>query len=75
MERGRGVISLTENGRLFEGYARQIAHWYDVAEKAFHPDPLALRPQVVEPVNLRLDDGSEARVWASGRDIHIELKK
>ena len=75
MERGRGVITLTDNGRLFEGYARQIAHWYDVAEKAFHPDPIALHPKPVEPVSLRLDDGSEARVWTSGCDIHIELKK
>ncbi|MBQ6016179.1 MAG: LysR family transcriptional regulator [Bacteroidales bacterium] len=74
MDRARGEIALTENGRLFEGYARQIAHWYDVANKAFNPDPLAIHPKAVEPVRLRLDDGSEAEVWASGKDIHIELK-
>lgn len=74
MERARGEIALTENGRLFEGYARQIAHWYDVANKAFNPDPLAIHLKAVEPVRLRLDDGSEAEVWASGKDIHIELK-
>ena len=74
MERARGEISLTENGRLFEGYARQISHWYSVADKAFHPDPLAIHPTPVAPVRLKLDDGSEASVWASGRDIHIELK-
>ena len=74
MERARGEIALTDNGRRFEGYARQIAHWYDVANKAFNPDPLAIHPLQVEPVRLRLDDGSEAEVWASGRDIHIELK-
>ena len=74
MERARGEISLTEQGRKFEGYARQIAHWYDVADKAFHPDPLALHAKDGEPVRLKLDDGSEAEVWASGRDIHIELK-
>jgi DNA-binding transcriptional LysR family regulator len=74
MERSRGEIILTEQGRLFEGYARQIAHWYAVADKAFHPDPLALHPKAVEPVRLRLDDGSDAEVWTSGRDIHITLK-
>ena len=74
MERARGEITLTENGRLFEGYARQIAHWYAVADRAFHPDPLALNPQPVKPAVLKLDDGTEAEVWASGSDIHIELK-
>ncbi len=74
MDRARGEIALTENGRRFEGYARQIAHWYEVANKAFNPDPLSIHPQTVEPVRLRLDDGSEAEVWASGKDIHIELK-
>ena len=75
MERARGEIALTENGRLFEGYARQIAHWYAVADTAFHPDPLALHPQTEKPAVLRLDDGRTAEVWASGSDIHIELKK
>lgn len=74
MERARGEISLTENGRVFEGYARQIAHWYAVADRAFHPDPLALHPQPEKPAVLRLDDGRTAEVWASGSDIHIELK-
>ena len=74
MDRARGEISLTENGHRFEGYARQIAHWYDVANKAFNPDPLTIHPKAVEPVRLRLDDGSEAEVWTSGKDIHIELK-
>ena len=75
MERARGEIALTENGRLFEGYARQIAHWYAVADTAFHPDPLALHPQTIKPAILKLDNGTEASVWASGSDIHIELKK
>lgn len=75
MERARGEITLTENGRLFEGYARQIAHWYAVADTAFHPDPLALHPQTIKPAILKLDNGTEASVWASGSDIHIELKK
>lgn len=75
MERARGEISLTENGRLFEGYARQIAHWYAVADSAFHPDPLTLHPQAVKPAVLKLENGAEASVWASGSDIHIEVKK
>ena len=74
MERTRGEISLTDDGRLFEGYARQIAHWYAVADRAFHHDPLALHPQPEKPAVLRLDDGRTAEVWASGSDIHIELK-
>ena len=45
MERARGEISLTPDGERFLGYARQIQHWYSVADKAFHPDPLALHPQ------------------------------
>jgi molybdate transport repressor ModE-like protein len=74
IERTRGEISLTDDGRLFEGYARQIAHWYAVADRAFHPDPLALHPQPEKPAVLRLDDGRTAEVWVSGSDIHIELK-
>ena len=75
MERARGEIALTENGRLFEGYARQIAHWYAVDDRAFNPDPLALHPQTIKHAILKLDNGTEASVWASGSDIHIELKK
>jgi len=74
MERSRGEIALTENGRIFEGYARQIAHWYSVADRAFHPDPLALHPQRVTPAVVKLDDGRTVEVWGSGNDIHIELK-
>ena len=74
MERARGEIILTDDGRLFEGYARQIAHWYAVADRAFHPDPLALPPQPVKPAVVQLENGTEARVWTSGGDIHIELK-
>ena len=74
MERGRGEISLTEQGRLFEGYARQIAHWYAVAHRAFHPDPLVLGRQTPKPVTLKLENGREAEVWASGDDIHISVK-
>jgi len=74
MERSRGEIQLTDQGRHFEGYARQIAHWYSVANRAFNPDPLAIDKSPVEPVRLHLDNGSMAEVWSSGRDIHIELK-
>ncbi len=74
MERGRGEVSLTEQGRLFEGYARQIAHWYAVTDRAFHPDPLALNPQAPRPVSLKLENGREADIWVSGDDIHISVK-
>ena len=74
-ERGRGEVTLTEKGRLFYGYARQILHWYSVADKAFHPDPLTPGAKPVEPLTLRLDDGREAQVWTSAGDIHIEIGK
>ena len=74
-ERKRGEVALTESGRRFYGYARQILHWYSVADKAFHPNPLNPSARPVEPVRLKMDDGREAQVWTSGDDIHIELTK
>ena len=75
MERARGEISLTPDGERFLGYARQIQHWYSVADKAFHPDPLALHPQTQKPSSVKLEDGREVKVWASGNDLHIEIPK
>ena len=75
LDRGRNGISLTGKGELFYGYARQILHWYEVANKAFHPHPLDINAAPVEPHRLKLEDGSEALVWTSGGDIHIELPK
>ena len=74
-ERKRGEVALTESGRRFYGYARQILHWYSVAWKAFHPDPLNPSARPVEPVRLKMDDGREAQVWTSAGDIHIEIDK
>lgn len=71
--RSRSEVSLTPEGELFMGYARQINHWYGTAWRAFHPDPLAIRPEPVRPLSLRLGDGSEVLVWTSEGDIHIEL--
>lgn len=74
LERSRSEMSLTREGKFFESYARQIAHWYEVANRAFHPDPLAIDKKAPEPARIKLEDGTEAEVWGSGRDIHIELK-
>ncbi len=71
--RTKAGVELTEKGKQFLGYARQILHWYAVAEEAFHPDPLSLHPDAPEPVRLHLGDGEEAEVWASGGDIHIGI--
>ena len=73
VQRSRTEAILTEEGELFLGYARQILHWYKTAYDAFHPDPLALNPQPVKPLKLKLKNGKEAQVWASGNDIHLEL--
>ena len=37
-DRGRSEISLTQPGRLFQRYARNIMHWYDSAQSAFSAD-------------------------------------
>lgn len=73
--RNRNEVSLTEKGRQFYGYARQILHWYKVAQDAFRPNPADLAKEAVKPAVLRLEDGREVQVWASGSDIHIELAK
>ena len=73
--RTKAGVELTEKGKQFLGYARQILHWYAVAEGAFHPDPLSVRAEAPEPVRLRLDASTEAEVWASGGDIHISMHK
>ena len=75
MERSRGEITLTEDGERFLGFARQIQHWYQVAHKAFHPNPLELHPQSQKPSSVKLEDGREVKVWASGNDLHIEIPK
>ena len=73
-DRRRGEAVLTEKGRLFEGYARQINHWYKAAEDAFHPSPLDLAPRPEAPARIALDEGTDALVWSSGGDLHIEIE-
>jgi len=73
--RSKTEISLTPDGELFLGYARQIKHWYSVAWSAFHPNPLAIHPEPVRPATLQMEDGKKVKVWTSGGDIHIELDK
>jgi len=82
--RARGEVALTAEGARFRGYARQILHWYGVAQQAFaKDDPLDSskgslftdgKPakRVVEPARLTLDDGRQIQIWTSGDDIHIE---
>ena len=71
--RTKAGVELTPGGERFLGYARQILHWYAVAERAFHPDPLSLRSDAPSPVRLHLTDDEEAEVWASEGDIHIGI--
>lgn len=73
-ERARGEVRLTEKGRQFDGYARQILHWYKVAEEAFNPSPLELFHKPAAPARVDIDSSTEAEIWSSGGDIHIEIK-
>jgi len=74
-DRNRGEVVLTADGQRFLGYARQILHWYSVAQEAFKPGSSSLfseRGTVAAPAVLTLDDGRKVEVWTSGSDIHIE---
>lgn len=71
----RGEVRLTEQGRLFEGYARQILHWYKAAREAFNPSPLAVGFKPEKPATVPLDSATNALVWSSEGDIHIEIRK
>lgn len=73
-ERGRGEAVLTEDGRRFEGYARQILHWYQAAQDAFHPSPLDFGHGPESPARIPLDASTDAEIWSSGGDLHIEIK-
>ena len=71
----RGDVRLTEEGRLFEGYARQILHWYKAAREAFNPSPLAVGFKPEKPAVVKLDEDTDALVWSSEGDLHIELRR
>lgn len=71
----RGEVRLTEQGRLFEGYARQILHWYKAAREAFNPSPLAVGFKPEAPTTVPLDAATDALVWSSEGDLHIELRR
>ena len=69
----RGEVSLTEEGRRFQGYADQILHWYKAAREAFNPSPLALGgPQ--KPSIVSLDPATDAEIWSSEGDLHIKIR-
>ena len=70
----RGEVRLTEDGIRFEGYARQILHWYRAAREAFHPSPLALAGSAEKPATLKLDSDTESEIWSCEGDIHIQIK-
>ena len=70
----RGEVSLTGDGRRFEGYARQIMHWYKAAREAFNPPPLSVGFRPEGPATVPLDASSEALVWSSEGDLHIEIR-
>ena len=60
-------VALNENGEVFRTYARQILHWYDVANTAFSKN--GLKPKEVE-----LENGKIIQIWSCGDDIHLNLK-
>ncbi|MCR5760133.1 MAG: LysR family transcriptional regulator [Bacteroidales bacterium] len=69
----RGDVRITDEGRRFESYARQIMHWYKAAREAFHPSPLSVSgPE--KPAVLPLDGATDALVWSSEGDLHIEIR-
>ena len=70
----RGDVRLTEDGIRFEGYARQIMHWYSAAREAFNPSPLSVGKGPEKPASVPLDPKTDALVWASGGDLHIEIR-
>ena len=63
-DRARGIVSLTDKGRLFLAYAEEILHWYDDAGVLFSPTPsesrrkvrLAIDGQLVHLLPERLRD-------------------
>jgi DNA-binding transcriptional LysR family regulator len=71
----RGEVRLTEQGRLFVGYSRQILHWYKAAREAFNPSPLAVGFKPEAPATVPLDAATDALVWSSEGDLHIELRR
>ena len=71
----RGDVRLTDAGRRFEAYARQILHWYKAAREAFNPSPLSVGAGPEKPAVVPLDSSSDALVWSSEGDLHIEIRR
>lgn len=69
-ERSRGEVRLTPKGELFTGYARQIMHWYKVANESLNP---ASADGPLSPARVSLDAATDAEIWSSGGDLHIEI--
>ncbi|MCR5760138.1 MAG: LysR family transcriptional regulator [Bacteroidales bacterium] len=69
-ERSRGEVRLTPKGELFMGYARQIMHWYNVANESLNPSS-ADGP--LSPARVSIDPSTDAEIWSSRGDLHIEI--
>lgn len=68
--RGRGRVSLTPKGRLFQGYAEQILHWYKAAGEALsNPE----ESDSARMVQVELGEGRKAELWGSQGDLHIKI--
>ena len=65
--RARGSVTLTEKGRLFHSYARNILYWYDVM------DAVVVRGDRPAPQPLRLELGDRAAELSS-LDGQITIK-
>jgi len=68
--RTRGEVVLTEKGKLFKEYAKQILHWYEATREAFLSPQEASAPQKVE---LEIGEGRRAELWGSQGDLHIKI--
>ena len=48
---------------------------YKAAREAFNPSPLAVGFKPEKPATVPLDSATDALVWSSEGDIHIEIRK
>ena len=67
--RGRGSVTLTDKGRLFEQYARKILYWYAKADavlvkKTEAPDT---------PTLLKIDSEHDAQISVIDGELRIRL--
>lgn len=68
-ERGRGNVTLTENGRKFEFYADKILYWYGQCQSMMIDKSAQEKPDLT----LKLSDGRSVSVKAEDDEIKIKV--